>query len=395
MSPRILTCLSLLAACGSSAPSTDDDCPPPSAPTTAPAPDLLPRGSIAVGLLHACAVEDGRVACWGRADHGQLGPSVSSPQSRPVWIEGPREVAGVSASLFGTCAWSTRGAVWCWGTFGRSLQPVTRVPGLDDAVQVSIDDGLACALRRGGRVSCWADDDEACRAAPPPGPPGRLRRTSDLPPSTPCGVQEVPSITGATEIAAVGWRACAIAPAPSSSAPAATSAAAAPPAVHCWSGPRGEPITLDGSAGATSLTAARQRNPYPSYIAFTLYLNVHALVGERILTWTLNTGDEPRLIRSRSGEPGAYRIAAAPDHARRIDASSDDLCAIGSSITCRPDVGRDREHALTAIDLDVGGFARCIRTAAGRVTCWGPARRLGEPTSAEPDAPTEIILAND
>ena len=376
-----LALLALLAACGSGAPQDDRGvaplapAPAPTAPTPAPAPlaprvpapTAVPRGSIAVGSAHACATAAGRVVCWGHADAGQLGPTIRADQPQPVRIDGLDDIAGVSAGLRGSCAWSKPGAVWCWGTFGATRQPVMRVPGIDDATQVAVEDALACALRRDGRVACWAT--ATCNDRSPERPPStRLRRSSDPPPEVACGLHEIGSIAGATEIAIAGSHGCALRAG----------------AVWCWRGNRGQPFALPQSAGATSIAGARQRRLYSS-AGFANQENLFALRDGTITGWTLNTGDAPVRAPFHAVEPGAIRISAGIDR----------VCAIGAAVTCSGEMIKREEHALAAVDLDVGGGARCVRTAGDRVACWGATGLIGDGGPDEIEVSVEVSEITD
>ncbi len=387
MSLRILTCLSLLAACGSGATSQVEDRPPaeerpsveaPAAPPSpaappGPAPRPVPRGSISAGPEHVCATVAGRVACWGRAGEGQLGPSIHADQPRPVLLEGLVDIAGVAAGSHGSCAWSERGAVWCWGT---PPQPrAARVAGIDDAVQVVVDGGLACALRRGGRVACWStaycSPERAGGAAP-----ARLRRTDDPPPELACGLHEIRSIEGATELAIAGHHACALSPSE----------------IRCWKGNSGPPFALPGSAGATSIAGARQ--PMPARVeapserhlygsGLVSYENLFALAGDALVGWTLSA--KPERVHVRAVHPGASRIAAA----------GGEVCVIGSAVSCTSYAHLRRDHALAAVDLAVGRAVACARTTDDRLACWGSTALIGDGRLDPVDKPVEVAGISD
>src|SRR5690606_24544210 len=93
------------------------------------------------------------------------------------WQKGPAESFSIAAGGGHTCALRGNGRVICWGqnkygelgdgTTGDSTKPV-EVSGLDDAVAVSAGDydvsdnyggSHTCALREGGKVSCWGRND--------------------------------------------------------------------------------------------------------------------------------------------------------------------------------------------------------------------------------------------
>src|SRR4029077_14992332 len=141
---RVLVMLAV-AACGAPVPAPSASRPPaPPAPPAPPVPpparaSLVPRGAIAVGDQHACAIgRGGKVACWGKAGD-RLGPAGSADRPSPVEIAGLDDVAGLAASRDTTCAWTARGEAWCWGGVERDPRAgdgrPRRVPHLHDVVQ--------------------------------------------------------------------------------------------------------------------------------------------------------------------------------------------------------------------------------------------------------------------
>lgn len=105
---------------------------------------------IVAGAAHACAVAmDGLVLCWGQrgAPSGVAAP-LGVPKSDQI-----------GASQDELCVGGA-GKVSC---FGPSMtKTLTVVPGFADATQLSGGDGLMCALRKNGTVTCgdwWAAAD--------------------------------------------------------------------------------------------------------------------------------------------------------------------------------------------------------------------------------------------
>lgn len=122
-------------------------------------PPVEPR--LALGDYHACAVvNDGRVACWGRNDKGQLGDGATADKSLPVLVPDLPRASDVVAGPAGTCAIVEGGAVWCWGEVaGQTMPTPTRVQGLAQATTVSIGRRHACAVTKEGAASCWGAND--------------------------------------------------------------------------------------------------------------------------------------------------------------------------------------------------------------------------------------------
>lgn len=127
---------------------------------------------------------DGRVACWGQNDVGQLG-SAGEWSAEPIVVPGLENVASVSvgsteahaAFVFpsSACAVLAGGSVHCWGSNeggelgdGTTIARPTPAPvtGLNGAVAVSVGAtdviahaAHACALLDTGSVACWGSND--------------------------------------------------------------------------------------------------------------------------------------------------------------------------------------------------------------------------------------------
>jgi alpha-tubulin suppressor-like RCC1 family protein len=121
-----------------------------------------PRPRIAAAADATCAIRAGRVYCWGRP--------YDAPKATAHWrrIPGIVDVVAVSAGYAHFCALRRGGRVACWGENNRgqlgvpapSTRRVTAVPGIADAVQVMAFDRTSCALSRGGAVHCWGQTRE-------------------------------------------------------------------------------------------------------------------------------------------------------------------------------------------------------------------------------------------
>ena len=140
---------------------------------------------VAAGPSHTCAVvgADRRVRCVGANDRGQAPVEVEVPAppapERPWYCSfiscldssglGPTPLTGVSRIAVGgsgSCAVLDSGRVRCWGlgvlgdaAFGQSSVAV-EVPGITDAVDVSVGDDHACAaVLSGTTLRCWGRND--------------------------------------------------------------------------------------------------------------------------------------------------------------------------------------------------------------------------------------------
>jgi alpha-tubulin suppressor-like RCC1 family protein len=142
-------------------------------PVSVPGIRTTPRG-LGVGYRQgACAVSmDGGVQCWS---------SVSEP---PMAVPGVRDAVAVSVGRQHACALLANGTIQCWGETNQgqlgNVPPALNVSGLHDAVAVSAGYAHTCSLSKAGAVSCWGSNadgqlgngadltDEAQRSSPTP-----------------------------------------------------------------------------------------------------------------------------------------------------------------------------------------------------------------------------------
>lgn len=137
---------------------------------------------LALGHNHVCALmTDGTVQCWGENIVGQLGTGDTATRNMPTEVPGLTGVTALSTGMSTTCALLDDGTVRCWGRSnvgqvgdgevshiagvcgGATVvdcqwSPV-EVVGIDDATAVAVGGDHACALRAGGAVSCWGNND--------------------------------------------------------------------------------------------------------------------------------------------------------------------------------------------------------------------------------------------
>jgi alpha-tubulin suppressor-like RCC1 family protein len=133
------------------------------------APLATPFVQVSTGYLHTCArTSDGAAWCWGTNSSGQLGDGTTNNQASPVQVGAlGSAVAEISAGADHTCARKTDGSVWCWGANGQgqlgngttanSFTPV-RVGLALSALEISANNQLACARVSDGSVWCWGDN---------------------------------------------------------------------------------------------------------------------------------------------------------------------------------------------------------------------------------------------
>ena len=137
------------------------------APT--PVKGLGPVTGMGLADAHACAVlAAGDLVCWGTNATGELGNgSTGTPYAAPTKVLLAAPVAALALGKSHTCAMTTSGAVWCWGSHahgqlgvGTVLSPANasavplQIPDLQAVALTAIDD-RTCAVRVDGAVVCW------------------------------------------------------------------------------------------------------------------------------------------------------------------------------------------------------------------------------------------------
>lgn len=130
----------------------------------ADAPDPRAIVQIGVGGGNSCArLGSGEVRCWGQAQ----GAASTSDQPLPVTII-PAEAIDIAVGDGGACATFASGIALCWGEnpYGELAtnivgpvlipSPVVEQSGesATDVKSVAVGNGVSCALRTNGRVSC-------------------------------------------------------------------------------------------------------------------------------------------------------------------------------------------------------------------------------------------------
>ena len=127
---------------------------------------IADAAAIAAGWGHSCALrEGGTVSCWGNNRDGELGDGTDDGSLVPVGVANIADATAIAAAIWHSCALREGGTVSCWGSNrdgqlgdgtagGVSLVPVG-VVGIADATAIAAGGFHSCALREGGTVSCW------------------------------------------------------------------------------------------------------------------------------------------------------------------------------------------------------------------------------------------------
>ncbi len=140
--------------------------------------------SVSTGNTHTCGVTtQNLVYCWGNNQDNRLGaattqlcaglsgPTTTLPCSTsPLLVSGGLNFSAVSAGTFHTCALTTGGAAYCWGSnnFGSQLgtgssvaNSATPVPvaGTNTFLAIGAGSFHTCAVRSDNALFCWGKND--------------------------------------------------------------------------------------------------------------------------------------------------------------------------------------------------------------------------------------------
>ncbi len=126
---------------------------------------------------HTCALlTNGKVACWGENNEGQLGTGNRNDSEVPVLVDGgalsSKVVTQIATGTNHTCALIAGGTVSCWGwnfagelgigNTERSEVPVLVAGGAltgEIVTEITTGSSFTCALIAGGTVSCWGENN--------------------------------------------------------------------------------------------------------------------------------------------------------------------------------------------------------------------------------------------
>jgi len=118
------------------------------------------------GLFSCALLANGGVSCWGDARYGKLGNGSLVNSATPVAVTGINTAVAIATGDSDACALLTSGQVQCWGeysggilssfgTAGIAGGPPVTVPGISNAVAISLSSTHGCALLADATVACW------------------------------------------------------------------------------------------------------------------------------------------------------------------------------------------------------------------------------------------------
>jgi len=313
----------------------------------------LAFASISAGHQYTCGITtSGAAYCWGSNSYGQLGIGGQSPSSRParVGIEGVT-FTSISAGFSHTCAVTTSGAAYCWGSNAGGMLGSGGPPGGGHTVPTlvaghvvfrSVSAGYfhTCGVARDGKTYCWGRNEQ--------GEVGTTARTPSSVPVRVAGdlasrlVQAAPEFDYSCAVDATG-------------------------AVHCWgSGCYGQlgldsiPEMCGTPAMPCSSTPAAVKTPAAIQSISASFSHSCALTATgTVLCWGDN--NEGQLGNGRMGE----RVATPGP--------------VAGSMTFRA--------------LSVGREFACAIATDGVAYCWGRNAdgQLGNGSVAQSSAPTPVL----
>jgi len=349
--------------------------------------------SVATGSQHTCAVTSaGAVWCWGSGTDGRLGDGNGTAALTPVSVSGLLSgVVAVTAGFRHTCALTSAGAVQCWGgntseigdgaTGGR--QTPVAVSGLGSGV-VAIDAGPShtCAVTSSGAVWCWGENSD-----------GRLGDGTSTTQNTPAPVNGLTS--GVAAVAPGNWHSCAV-----------TEAGA----VKCWGwnedGQLGDgtttwrvtPVPVSGlGSGVTAVSASSEGH--------TCALTSGGAVWCWGRNWAGELGDGTTTSRSTPVAviglgSGVRAVAAGRWHTCALTNAGAVLCWGDNSLGELGDgttTNRNTPVVVHGLESGVVGIAAgfghtCALTSAGAVLCWGGNNlgQLGDGTTTDRPTPGAV-----
>jgi len=311
--------------------------------------------TIATGYTHTCVIRSGAAYCWGDNTYGELGNNSTMSSDVPVAVNTGGVLAGVtlaqiSASYQMTCALSTAGAAYCWGSdatgqLGNNSTTQSNVPvavstsGVLAGVtltQISAggSTGFACAVSSAGAAYCWGANAY-----------GQLGNTSTTQSLVPVAVSKAGVLAGVTltQITSGDASACAL----------ATTGAA-----YCWG------TDANGQLGNNSTTSS----------------DVPVAVSGGLTFSEIDSGANHACALTTAGAARCWGYNANG----QLGNNSTTQSLVPVAVTATGVLS-----GVTLAQISTGYQVSCALSAAGAAYCWGQSA-LGNGTTGQSLVPVTV-----
>ena len=348
------------------------------APPITPAPILPPAPvvpavsfpvvlrTVSAGLAHSCALGvDGRAACWGSNNNGQLGDGTFESRLAPDLVAGDITFTQITSGLTHSCGLTNGNEVFCWGSnsqgqLGDATTTARNAPvHINSAAsfrQISAGRDHTCGISNSRSVLCWGSNTDGQL-----GDGSRQRRSSPV----------LVDIAGQVAALAVGWtHSCAL---------------TADGAAWCW-GKNDSGQLGDGTTGTRPIP---QRVPFAgqfvSIAAGAAHTCAVAVGGE---AWCWGRNNFGQLGSGSTANSSTPHVVSGSNQFSSVVAGGFFTCARG-----RDDVvwcwGQNQDGQLgdgsttnrslpvrttgltRVVSLSAGGGHACASTNIGETYCWG------------------------
>ena len=318
--------------------------------------------SIIAGPYHSCAIANGKVYCWGRNTHGQLGDNSTTQSSVPVAVDTSGVLSGrsitdiSSGGTYGSTCVIADGLGFCWGArsygvignggsgSGNSIVPVavstSGVLAGENLTDISV--GLSdhsCAIAS-GRAYCWGRNAT-----------GQLGNNSTTDSTVPVTVNTAVALAGKTvaQVSAGSGFTCAVADG----------------GAYCWgqngtNGRLGNNSTIDSSVPVAVDVSGVLAGKIVTYIS-SAWTHACAVADGDAFCWSTNTYGE-----LGNGSTTASLVPVAVDTSGAIAGKNIAQVGTGLNYSCA--------------------------TANGRTYCWGrnDFGKLGNCTTSNTTIPYRV-----
>jgi alpha-tubulin suppressor-like RCC1 family protein len=334
---------------------------------------------VAAGDAHTCVVTKGTpdsLSCWGANQAGQLGDATIVDRSTPAPVKGGFAAVSVAAGMAHTCAIDDGGALFCWGRGHSGQLGPNHMIDTPTPVEVPLGAGVARTVAAGDAHTCVALDDgtAACWGANADGQLGDGTTTDRAAPA-PVGASGA-SLEMVDAITAGAGHTC---------------AHLADGSLRCWGrnadGQLGDDSMMS-RALPVGVTVGRKGKVAPPSFTSTSAGAAHTCAIDGVGTlWCWGRAADGQLGGDTTDDLGP-RMPINPDPATAVAAGDAHTCAIGgdSSVWCwgsndEGQLGRENND-FPGRPLPVDGLTEAFRLAAGAehtcavrndgsVWCWG------------------------